>query len=136
MIDQLSIFAENKKGTMRDITRTLSEAGINITALITNDSAEFGIVRMLVTDPELAARLLQADGYLCRLDQVIGVNISDEPGSLAGLLTAITDSNINVEYLYISYDRAHATPIAILQAAGAWEVEDCLRSRGYDLLQK
>ena len=64
MIRQLSIFAENKKGAMNRITQILADAGINMNTLITNDSAEFGIIRMLVSDTDRAADELQADGYM------------------------------------------------------------------------
>ncbi len=66
MIKQLSIYAENAKGTMQRITGLLAGAGVNMNTLITNDSAEFGIVRMLVSDAEKAAAVLSAAGLICR----------------------------------------------------------------------
>lgn len=134
MIEQISIFAENRKGAMHHITSVLREADINITALITNDSAEFGIVRMLVSDPARAKDALTAAGYLCHTDRVIGVLISDDTGSLDALLDDILRGNINVDYLYISYDRQSAMPIALLHAPDSAEVEALLASRGYQLL--
>lgn len=68
MIKQISIFTENKKGSMREITRVLAEQGISILALVTNDSAEFGIVRMVVSNQELAYDVLKKAGYMvCRI---------------------------------------------------------------------
>ena len=70
MIRQLSIFAENRKGAMNRITKILFDARINMNTLITNDSAEFGIIRMLVSDTDRAAQVLQEAGYMCHTDYV------------------------------------------------------------------
>ena len=134
MLRQISLFAENKKGTMHHITSTLAERGININALVTNDSAEFGIVRMLVSDPNAACACFAKAGYLVHSDPVIAVEIGDTPGSLDRLLQVITESNINVDYLYMSYDRDLAMPIAVIRTGEEFEVAECLKGKGYTLL--
>lgn len=134
MLSQLSVFAENTRGTMADIAQVIAGAGINITALVTNDSAEYGIVRMVVDQPEAAADALRSAGYLCRLASVMGVFVEDVPGSLAGLLAEIRDSGVNVDYLYVSYDRSTAAPIAILHTGYVEELTSHLASRGYRVL--
>ena len=100
MIQQLSIFAPNVKGSMVQITKLVSDAGIDIFNVVTNDSAEFGIVRMLVTEPQRAHDILTENGYMCNLNKVIGVKIPDDVGSLTKLLTDISNCNINIDYLY------------------------------------
>ena len=135
MIEQLSIFAPNTKGSMVSLTKLISDAGIDIYNVVTNDSAEFGIVRMLVTEPGLACELLTTNGYMCKLNKVIGVEIPDDVGSLSKLLQAITDSNINIDYLYVSYSRDSKTPLAVLHAPGYAEVEAALESRGYTIVK-
>ena len=135
MIEQLSIFAPNTKGSMVSLTKLISDAGIDIYNVVTNDSAEFGIVRMLVTEPELACELLTTNGYMCKLNKVIGVEIPDDVGSLSKLLQAITYSNINIDYLYVSYSRDSKTPLAVLHAPGYAEVEAALESRGYKIVK-
>ena len=134
MMNQLSIFAENQKGAMNHMTGLLNDAGINMIALLTNDSAEFGIVRMLVSDPGKAFEVLGSAGYLCHVDKVIAVSISDEQGSLNRLLGTLTDSNINIDYLYMSYDREAATPIAVIHVADPYEVEELIQGHGYHVL--
>ena len=131
MIRQLSIFAENKKGAMNQMTQILADAGINMNTLITNDSAEFGIVRMLVSDTDLAAQVLHDAGYMCHSDYVAAVEISDECGSLNDLLTVISDGNINLDYLYVTYNTLSRLPVAILRATDLMEVEEFLQARGY-----
>ncbi|MCR5543124.1 MAG: amino acid-binding protein [Eubacterium sp.] len=135
MIQQLSIFAPNAKGSMVNITKLVSDAGIDIYNVVTNDSAEFGIVRMLVTEPERACDLLSKEGYMCKLNKVIGVEIPDDVGSLTNLLQNITDCNINIDYLYVSYSRDSKTPLAVLHAPGYAEVEASLVSRGYTIVK-
>ena len=136
MIRQLSIFAENKKGAMNRITQILFDAGINMNTLITNDSAEFGIIRMLVSDTDAAAKALQDAGYMCHSDYVAAAEIGDECGSLNGLLSAISDGNINLDYLYVTYNTLSRLPVAILRAADLMEVEEFLRGRGYNILER
>ena len=76
----------------------------------------------------------QKAGYQVHIDHVIGIYMEDRCGGLNEILQAITDSNINIHYIYISYDRENASPIAIMKTSGYAEVESCLRSKGYRLL--
>lgn len=135
MIRQVSIFAENKKGTMNTVTQVLADAGINMNTLITNDSAEFGIIRMLVSDAEKAGEALKAAGYLCHLDYVIAAEISDDCGSLNRLLKTVRDGNINIDYLYVTYSALSKLPVAILSAPDLMEVEEFLAAHGYHSLE-
>ena len=123
MVKQISIFTENRKGAMRSITRLLAEGGIDIDAFVTNDSAEFGIVRMLVSDPDKASELLT--------QAVMAFGIPDEPGSLDRLLECVEDANINIDYLYASFDRESAGPIIVIRANDMDELEHFLKSRGF-----
>ena len=116
---------------MLRVSKIISDAGIDIYNVVTNDSAEFGIVRMLVTDPERAEELLKSEGYMCKLDKVIGVEIPDDVGSLTKLLDIIQNSNINIDYLYVSYSRDSKTPLAVMKVVGYAEVEQFLHSKGY-----
>ena len=136
MIRQLSIFAENKKGAMNRITQILCDAGINMNTLITNDSAEFGIIRMLVSDTDKAAKILKEAGYMCHSDYVAAAEINDECGSLNGLLNVISDGNINLDYLYVTYNTLSRLPVAILRASDLTEVEEFLKARGYKILER
>ena len=135
MIRQLSIFAENKKGAMNRITQILYDAGINMNTLITNDSAEYGIIRMLVSETDRAAQALQGAGYMCHTDFVAAAEIGDECGSLNRLLSDINDGNINLDYLYVTYNTLSRLPVAILRASDLMEVEEFLRGRGYRMLE-
>lgn len=134
MLKQISIFAENKKGTMGKITGLLAEKQINIWGSVTNDSAEYGIVRMIVSEPEKALEALQDAGYLAKFTDVLGVEVEDKVGELNRLLCTITESNINVDYLYLSFDRESGKPVMVLSVEDTWETEDCLKSKGFCLV--
>ena len=131
MVKQISIFAENKKGALSAITRILSEAGINILSFVTNDSAEFGIIRMLVPEDGKAADLLRSAGYQVKQTSVMAVEIPDAPGSLDRLLRYIEMANINIDYLYTSFDRENAAPNIIIHAEDMEELEVFLKSKGF-----
>lgn len=134
MLKQLSVYAENKKGAMQNITRILLENEINILGSVTNDSAEYGIVRMVVSNPDIACKALCESGYLCRLVNVIGVEIKDEVGNLNKLLCTISDGNISVDYLYLSFNRKSGMPIMVFHAEEPGAVENVLRQKGYTVI--
>ena len=97
MTRQISIFTENKKGAMHKLTMILQEAGINMSSLVANDSAEFGIARVLCNKPDEALARLTEAGYMCRIDNVLCVEIADEVGSLNRLLGDIHNANVNID---------------------------------------
>lgn len=134
MLKQVSIYAENKKGTFQSITEILRRNDINILGSVTNDSAEYGIIRMIVSDTDKTIRSLTENGYLCRVTDILGVEMEDETGNLNKLLISLSDGNISVDYIYLSFNRATGKPIMILHTADIFEVESYLRSKGYILL--
>ena len=136
MIRQLSIFAENKKGAMHQVTQALADAGINMNTLVTNDSAEFGIIRMLVSDTDKAFSSLKEAGYLCHSDMVAAAEIGDECGSLNALLEILDRGNINLDYLYVTYSGLSRKPVAILRSVDIMEVEEFLKAKGYRMLER
>ena len=134
MLKQLSIYAENKKGVMQNITGILKNEDINILGSVTNDSAEYGIVRMVVSEPDKAMAALIAAGYLCHVIEVIGVEVEDKTGNLNDLLLTLKDSNVSVDYLYLSFNRDSGKPIMVFHTEDIMEVRSCLKSRGYTVL--
>ena len=134
MLKQLSVYAENKKGTLEDITRILLEHDINIMGSMTDDGAEYGVNRMGVSDADVALKALTEAGYLSSLKDVIGVKIEDKVGNLNALLKTLIQMNINVHYLYLSFDRRSGLPIMVFYTEDIWEVEDGLRNRGYTVV--
>ena len=119
---------------MENITEILLQNDINILGSVTNDSAEYGIIRMVVSDAQKAHDALTAGGYICRLTDVIGVEVADEVGNLNKLLKDLVQSNISVDYLYLSFNRESGKPIMVVHCEDALEVRSCLETKGYTFL--
>jgi hypothetical protein len=99
-IQQLSIFAENKPGHIAGPCRLLAERGIDIRALALADTQRFGILRMIVSDPAHATRVLEAAGHVVKSTEVLAIGVTDQPGGLAQVLAALEGSPVNIEYMY------------------------------------
>ena len=99
-INQLSIFVENKAGTVAEITKSIAKAGVSIRALSVADTQEFGILRLIVSDVEKAKEALSESECVVSVTKVIGVEIPDVAGGLSEVLELMSENNINVEYLY------------------------------------
>ena len=134
MLKQISIFAENKIGSMEKIISLVANEGIDFYNVISNDSAEYGIIRVLCSNPEHAVETLRNAGYICKISLVLGVCISEEVGSLSKLLDTVKDIRVNINYLYVCYIRSSSEPVAILNVSDWEDVEDSLESKGYKVL--
>lgn len=133
MLKQVAIFAENKKGTFQDITGILEDANVNILGSVTNDGPEYGIMRMIVSDTDRALEGLRKGGYLCRANDVIGVELADKVGNLHSLLVCLEEGNINVDYIYLCFNRTTGLPVLILHTNEIFEVEEYLKAKGFHL---
>lgn len=111
--EQLSIFLENKAGRLAEVTRSLSEAGINIRALSLADTSDFGILRIIVADHERAKTILKERGFTLGRTSVVAVEVEDKPGGLHNILELLSAHDINVEYMYafVQKDTSNATLI-------------------------
>ncbi len=134
MLKQVSVFTENSRGSLQNVTSLLTEKGINIWGSVTNDSAEFGIIRMVVSDPEAAYQALTEAGYMCRRTNVLGIEMKDEVGSLDRLLCSMSESNININYMYLSFNRNSGMPVMVIHTEEIRPVEACLQAKGFELL--
>ena len=99
-IHQLSLFLENKPGQLTEPCRLLAQAGINIRTLNLADTEQFGILRLIVSDWQNGARLLEEAGYVVNVTEVVAVEVPDRPGGLAELLAVFDKTEINIEYMY------------------------------------
>lgn len=99
-IEQLSVFVENKAGRLANIATNLGEININIKAISLADTSEFGILRLVVSDPQRAKKMLRDRGFTVSLTEVLAVKIMDQPGELGRLLQMMEKNNLNIEYVY------------------------------------
>lgn len=105
VVEQLSIFLENKAGRLMEVTGALAEAEIDIFALSLADTSDFGILRIIVDNSEKAQMVLRDRGLTVSKTQVVGVQVSDKPGGLHHILNLLGAANINVEYMYAFIQR-------------------------------
>lgn len=99
-VKQLSVFIENKSGRVSEVTGILGDAGVNIRGFSVSDTADYGILRLVVDHPEAAIDALKAAGFTVREDDVICINLPDIPGGLAGVLKIVSAAGVNIEYVY------------------------------------
>ena len=97
---QISIFLEDKSVRLTEATELIAQAAINIDAASLADSADFGILRLVVNNTEEAARVLKENGYTISINEVVGIEVANKPGGLAGVLKIASDNSLNVEYFY------------------------------------
>ena len=99
-VTQITVFVENRSGRLAEVAGLLGREGINIHGFSTTEAAEYGIVRLIVADPERARRLLHDAGFTTHLSEVICVHVPDEPGGLARVLEDVAAAGVSIEYLY------------------------------------
>lgn len=100
MIQQISVFLENKAGTIVQVAKILSANGIDMRAMSIADTVDFGILRLIVDDPEKTKAVLTKENYIYSETPVLAVEVEDHPGSLVKILTVLSDAQINLEYAY------------------------------------
>ncbi len=135
-IKQLSIFVENKKGRLADITEIISSAGANIRALSIADTTDFGILRIIVDTPDAAALALKEAGITVSITNVIAVGIDDVPGAFAQPMRILSDAGIDVEYMYAFITRKSEKAYVILRVADNDEASNVLVSNGVEILSE
>ena len=99
-VRQLSVFIENKSGRVSEVTSKLGEAGINIRGFSVSDTADYGILRLVVDKPDEAYTLLREAGFTVKELDVICIDLPDVPGGLAGVLRIVSEAGVNIEYVY------------------------------------
>jgi len=114
-VEQIAVFLENKSGRLAEITRILAEGGINIRALSVADTADFGILRLIVNKVNEAKELLRRNGFTVGKTNVVAVEVADEPGGLARVLGCVERAGLNVEYMYAFVNKSGANAVLIFR---------------------
>lgn len=114
-LKQISIFLENKKGRLWKALSILKESGMNIRALSIADTSEFGILRLIVPEPEKAKLALEESNFVVKMNDVIAVGVPDKPGGLDGILEILNKDDINVEYLYAFVEKKGKKAVVVLR---------------------
>lgn len=130
MIKQLSVFVENRPGSLMQVTSALTDEGINIRAVASFDTPEFGILRMVVDQPEEAKDALTKRGFVVRIHDVIAVELEDRQGNLNQMLSILASGNINVNYIYSFVIRQGQAPVMVFNTNDFEEAAQILKNHG------
>ena len=135
IISQISVFIENKKGRLHEITDLLAEKKVDIRALSLADTADFGILRLIVNNPELAMKTLLDEGVTVSKTQVIGVKLNDEPGALAKVLDILSEGDIAVEYAYAFITHTKNDACVVLRVEDNDRATQALKQAGISFIE-
>ncbi|MCL6447034.1 MAG: amino acid-binding protein [Armatimonadetes bacterium] len=133
-VKQISVFLENKSGWLAEAARVLGESGINIRALSIADTTDFGILRLIVSNPDLAYQILKEKGFTVSVNEVIVVEVIDEPGGLAGVLSILRGVEINIEYLYAFVQKTAKAALVVFRVEQLDETIRTLQENGVRIL--
>ncbi|MCG2722160.1 MAG: ACT domain-containing protein [Thermodesulfovibrionales bacterium] len=133
-LKQISLFLENKKGRLAEALDVLAKADINIRALSIADTSDFGILRLIVPDPDKAKKVLTKSNFAVRESDVIAVGVSDKPGGLASVLKILTDADINVEYMYAFVEKSGEKAVVVLRTDSISNGKKALKKAGVTVL--
>ena len=133
-IRQISIFLENKPGQLSAICRDLADAGINIATLSLADTADFGIVRMIVDDHEKAEDVLAEKGHVVNVREVIAVCVPDRPGGMAEVMQVLDKAGVNIEYSYAFAFHKGEKAVLVFRFSDNDRAESALKTAGYTTL--
>ena len=133
-IKQLTVFVQNKKGTVVSVTDILSKNNINLRALSIAETQDFGILRLIVNDEKTAEKVLLENGYLIKVIDVVGVKIGDAPGKLTEALDVLDKADINVEYMYAFMARTEKHAYVVLRVEDNAVAEAALTGAGFKMI--
>jgi hypothetical protein len=133
-VEQISIFIENKSGRLAEVARVLGEQGVNIRALSLADTSDFGILRLLVDNTDIALSTLKKEGFTVNKTEVVAVEVPDQPGGLYNILQILDEAQINVEYMYAFVERNAGNAVIIFRFDEIDSAISALQGKGVSIL--
>ena len=134
MLKQISVFVENVAGSLMKVTKELVAEGINLRAISSFDTPEFGILRLIVDRPEDTFQLLKDKGFFVQTKDVIAVEIEDRSGSLNQMLEVLAEGNISINYIYSFVIREDQAPVMVFQTEYLEEAVQILKKHGINVI--
>ncbi len=129
-IKQVSAFLENKSGKMAEVLNILGEASIDISALSIADTTDFGILRLIVNDPDKAKKVLREQGFIVKTNDILAVCVEDRPGGLAAVLNLIRENNIEIDYIYAFIGKGENCAFVAMKLSDPGKAESILSQNG------
>ncbi len=134
LVQQVSVFVENKKGRLAGVTDVLAKNNIDICAISIADTTNFGILRMIADKPELATEKLKEAGYTVSTTQVIAIEVADRPGGLNEILMILRDNDISIEYLYSFVRRPTENALILFRVEETERALEVLKQSGVKIV--
>lgn len=135
MVKQLSVFIENKPGRLMEVLQALAEKKIDIKALSLADTTEFGVIRMVVSNAEAAKEVLNENGVIVRICDMLVVAVNDEPGALMKAFAILSDNKISVEYMYAFGEKLKDSSVIAIRTDNLELSEEKLAEGGVTVLE-
>ena len=135
-IKQISIFVENKPGRLADITAILAKKNVDIRALSIADTTDYGILRLIVSNPETAVVAIREEGLTASSTDVLGIAIPDVPGGFAKAIRVLADAGISVEYAYAFITPEKGQAFVIIRVADNVLASAALDAQGIKLIEQ
>lgn len=133
---QLSVFVENQPGSLMRVTSALNEAKVNIRAIASFDTPEFGIFRLVVDRPQKAKDYLTSRGFVVSMHEVIGAELVDEKGNLNQMLSILAEGDVNINYIYSFVIRDGKTPVIVFSTNDSSKAEKVLKEAGVKIVEE
>ena len=130
-IQQLSVFLENREGRLDDVLDVLAKNDVNIVALSLADTSDYGMLRMIVSDPQKGRASLKDAGITAMLTDVVPLRVPHATGSLSKAMHQIVEGRVNIEYMYAFANGSDAA--AVLKSDDPLKVVDILKGSGFDV---
>ncbi len=135
-VEQISVFVENKTGRLADVMDLLGMENIDIKALTVADTADFGIIRLIVNDPEKALSLLKENSFTANITEVLAFSVSDKPGALYSAMDLLKKSGVNIKYLYAVTGKSAGNADFVIRVSDNEAAAQVLRNGGITLINK
>ena len=135
-IKQLSVFVENKKGSLHEITDTLAASEIDLRSMCVADTTNFGIVRIIASNPERAKELLDKAGHAANVREINAFAVPDVPGGLAKVLNLLETNGVNIEYMYALITSEAGKAYTVMRTDNTEETDKLLSQNGIELLDE
>lgn len=130
IIKQISVFLENRPGTLAEVLGVLNEHDVNLRAMAVADTSDFGILRLVVNEPDKVERVLRGANFAVKITPVLAMKIADHPGGLLDEITKLTAANINIEYVYAFAIATRDGARVVLKVDDLEKAEKVLREAG------
>lgn len=131
---QVSVFVENRKGRLAEVTKLLADERINVRSVSLADMTDIGVLRIIVDNSARCIEALKSNGFMTQETEVIAVGMDDRPGGLHHVVEVLAEENVNIEYMYTTFEKSSDKAIVVLRVDDGEQALAGLKRHGIDVL--